>query len=162
MRVRLIKPVLLEIAQLDTAATKASGGYDPDFGAVRVATKDGKRISERKEKAPIRLRGQFEDQTQNALRLFGAGNSPEAKVATTFEYRDLEEQKLIDPDSKLPLINVNDRLRAVYSIDGELVMAFRNRGLYAVEVRPASIGLDRKAGIVIVRWNDRALSEAPG
>lgn len=163
MRVRLIKPVLVEIEQLDTAATKAAGNYDPDFGTVRVGIVNGKRRALAIYKDPIRLRGQVEDQTMDSLRMFGAGNSPEAKLAVTFAISELREHRLLDPDTDLPLLNVNDRLRGFYSLrSGAKVFALRAPGLYAIEVRPASVGLNGEAGIVVVRFNDRALSEAPG
>jgi hypothetical protein len=162
VRVHLIRPILVELRRLDTEVTKATGGYDPEFGAVRVDRRAGKRVTERKEKAPILLRGQWEDQTQNALRMFGAGNSPEAKVAVIFDYHDLLEAALVDPSSGLPLINVNDRLTSTYNPETRRkIMDIKAPGLFAVEVRPASIGLDGTIGIVVVRFNDRELSEAP-
>ncbi len=163
MRVRLIRPVLIELEQLDTTATKATGGYDDEFRSVRVERgADGKRRHLAVYKEAIRVLGQFEDQTQNALRMFGAGNSPEAKLAVTFDYHDLVLRDLVNRETGLPLLNVNDRLLATYRPDTEhLIMRFR-KPLYAVEVRPASVGLDGTAGIVVVRFNDRQLSEAPG
>jgi hypothetical protein len=160
VRVRLIKPVLLEIARFDPIATRATGGFDADFGTVRVATEGGRRVSERIDKAPIRLRGQFEDQSSGALRMFGAGDSPEFKFATASSYRDLEAIGLVGLDGSLGL-KVNDRLLGTYTLDGRSLQIFRRPGLYAVEVRPAAVGLDRGVGIVLVRWNDRALSQEP-
>lgn len=163
MRVRLIRPILVEIVQIDTAATRAKGGYDDEFGAVKATIRAGKRVEERQNRAPVLLPGQWEDQTQNAQRLFGAGNSPEAKVAVTFEYRDLLRKGLVDPRTGRPTLQVNDLLTATYSLDGtRLVQRLAKPGLYAVEVRPASIGLDGGIGIVVVRFNDRALGQAPG
>jgi hypothetical protein len=162
MRVHLIRPMIVAIRQLDTAATRAQGGYDSEFGAINVGVDAaGRRVVERAEGPELRLRGQIEDQTMNALRMFNAGNSPEAKLAVTFSYRDLEDRGLVNPVSKQPSLNVNDRLVAIYSPAGELVLRLRDGGLYAVEVRPAGLALGGGVGIVVVRFNDRALSEAP-
>jgi len=155
--------MLIGICQLDTAATKATGGYDSDFGAVNVSLNPrGRRVSARVNKPEIRLLGQVEDQSMAALQMFGAGNSPEAKLAITFSFKELEEHRLVDPETRVPLLNVNDQLVAIYSREGKLILGIRPPGLFCVEVRPASIGLSSQAGIVVCRYNDRALSESPG
>jgi hypothetical protein len=163
VRVRLIRPVLVGICQLDTTVTKATGGYDSDFRTVRHTINAAvERVTLRKEKPEVRVLGQVEDQTMNALRMFKAGNSPEAKLAVTFQYSDLEAASLIDETTKQPVLAVNDRLVAFYTREGAVMLKTPAPGLFAVEVRPASIGLDRRPGIVVVRFNDRALAESPG
>ena len=39
MRVRLVRPLLAEIAQLDTLATAQAPGYDPDFQEPRAGAR---------------------------------------------------------------------------------------------------------------------------
>jgi hypothetical protein len=162
VRVRLVRPLTIALRQLDTTRTKAAGAYDSEFGMIKT-TKDarGNRVSERVEGPEIRIPGQVEDQTWYGLRMFAMGNSPESKLAIVFSYRTLEECGFVDETTKQPLLNVNDRLVAIYSPEGELVLMVRPPGLYAVEVRPAVLSLSGKPGIVIMRFNDRALTEAP-
>ena len=66
MRVRLVRPLLAEIAQLDTLATAQAPGYDPDFQEPRAGT--------RQEKPPIRVPAQVEITAHEVLQQSMAGN----------------------------------------------------------------------------------------
>lgn len=161
MRVRLINPFCAELRRLDTKATAAAGGYDDDFSAVRTKTVDGQRVVERVDKPPIRVHCQIEDQTFKSQRMLDAGNSPEAKMGLVCDMYQLERDGLIDATSGLAALQVNDRLSALYDYRGDLVhvVPVVEGGLWCVEVRPISYGIGRTLDLVLLRFNDRQLSQ---
>lgn len=163
MHVRLINPLTIELARLDTAVTRAVGDYDPHFGEPRARVVRGERVLARDEKQPIRLRAQIEDETMDALRQMDAGNSPEAKLTCVVDFEELRAKDLVDKDTGAARINVNDRLTAIYGGRGcetKLVMLIKDPpGLYVVEARPAAIAFDGRANLLILRFADRPMSQ---
>ena len=161
MRARLIFPFWVGIAQLDTSLTALGGGQDKEFGETRVRLTGGQRVSARREKEPILVRAQIEDNVMNALHMFNAGNSPEAKIAIVLDYHDLRRRALLNAQTGEPLLNVNDRMDAIYDGRRELVQRIRTPpGLYAIEVRPISFGLGRRLNLLLMRFEDREQSAA--
>lgn len=158
MRVRLINPIIVWIARLDTAATKAVAGYDPDFNETNVALVNGVRTVARREKELVKIRAQFEDDTMDRLNMGNTGDAPTAKSGTVLDYTDIRRQGLVDPETGEADFNVGDRLVAIYNRCGGLIQQVRTPpGLYAVEVRPMSIGLADRVNLLLIRWNDREL-----
>lgn len=157
MYIRLINPFQIELRQLDTAATANAGGYDAEFQTTRAKIVSGQRQSSRVEKAAIRINAQLEDSVFNALKMIANGDSPEQKLAIVFRYPEIKEAGLVDPNTGLPLLNVNDRLSAIYDRDGQLVHTIPTPpGLYCIEVRPMSYGIGHRLGLVMMRFEERA------
>jgi hypothetical protein len=161
MRVRLINPFTAQLRRLDTVATSAAGGYDNEFAAVNTKTVAGKRVVERVEKPPMFVVCQVEDQTFKSLRQMDAGNSPEAKMGLVCDRYLLDRDGHIDRESGLVRIQVNDRLERLVDNRGNLVHIVPQveGGLYCVEVRPISYGIGRRLDLILLRFNDRQLSQ---
>ncbi len=165
MRGRLIRPFLVDIAQLDTAATAAdpdgagalTAGYDSVFRApVLLPTVDGRGATNRVEKALLRLHAQVEITTADKLQQMPGGNSPTSQNRLVFHFAELEDLGLVDPLTGEPLLRVNDRLHAIYTLDGDLVLKIRTPpGLYFTEVQGASFGLGIHRNLCIVQLDNR-------
>lgn len=176
-RGRLIRPVLVEIAQLDTLATAqdqtdnndpsgVSSGYHSNFREPRLLpttspTQAGSPRGEsaRKEKL-IRCLAQWEVKNYDFQQQWASGNSPGHRTGLVFHYRDLEKRGLIDDDGNAK-IHVNDRLCAVYHAKtGELIQEIRNPpGLYITQLEPGSMGLrGAQRNILFATLEDRERS----
>lgn len=172
MRGRLINPFLAEIAQLDTVATEADpdgegplvSGYDDDFKETAiVGTALQPRADTRKEKPLLRVPCQVEVSTLETLEQLSAGASPSSRVTLVFHFEHLEQAGLVHEATGTALIRVNDRLVAIYSCDGELVHSVRTPpGLYAIEVQPQSFGLGLSRNLLLVTFQERAISARGG
>jgi hypothetical protein len=162
VRVRLIFPFVVEIAQLDTALTEAATtgpGYDDVFREQDVTIIDGKRVTGRQERAPVRFPAQIEDRTWEALKMFDAGNSPQIGMGIVADVRHLRHKGLVDPETGRIKLNVNDRLVAIYDKCDRPVSIVRTPpGLFCVEVRPFSYGIGRTLNLVLMLFEDRERS----
>ena len=158
MQVGLIFPFRAQVFRLDVAETKATGGYDSTFGETRVhRDAGGKRVTARKEMAPILVRAQIEDQTFDTLNALNAGQSPERTVQLVAHMRWLEQNNLIDPATGLARFRVGDRLGAIYTDREVLVHTITDPpGLYCTEVRPISYGLGGKLNLLLLAFQARA------
>lgn len=159
MRGRLIFPMVVEIARLDTDATRLAGRYDATFRTMKPGT-------ERVEMAPVRLLAQVEMGAWQAQNQTQAGNIPDSRLTLVFHYEELESKGLVDTNGAA-LIRVNDRLLGIYSRDGarlEEYLPKEKGGLYAVEVQPAGIGLGGRRNLLVVAFADRplGLQASPG
>jgi hypothetical protein len=76
-----------------------------------------------------------------------------------FHFRELERRGLVSASTGAALINVNDRLVALYDVRGRLVQAVRTPpGLYATRVEPQAFGLGNARNLLFVTFEDRELS----
>jgi len=153
-RGRPIHPFLAEIAQLDTAATEANGGYDPDFKTLKTSYPQGVRTSSRRELPPIKVRCQVEPTITEDQRQTEAGNSPATMITLCFHYRDLEKMQLVDADGN-PKIHTDDRLVAIYEMNGKLVQKLPPH-VYARRPDLGSGWLRNKRNILLVTFENRA------
>lgn len=173
MRGRLINPFLVELAQLDTAATDedpdAGGalvsGYDDDFREpVRVSDGTTAGADARREKDHIFVPCQVEVVTFDQLRMLGSGDVPNYQLRLVFHFEELERMGLVDPATGKALIRKNDRLVAIRECSGALVEAVATPpGLYATEPQPQSFGLSgSKRNLLLVTFEDREQGSAGG
>jgi len=154
-RGRLIRWFIAEIAQLDTAATAAAGGYDEVFRTMNVTMQDGVRNNGRKEKL-IRLRCQVEPADNERQHQAPHGDIPVRKMDLVFLIPDLEQLGLVDPTTGDPLLRKNDRLVALYTKTCKLVQAFGDPpGMYAQHVDARAYGLGSMRNLVVVTFQDR-------
>lgn len=162
MRGRLINPFLVDIAQLDTAATAGdpdgggdlTSGYDDVFGeVVKVpdADKEGG-ASARKEGAIIQLPCQVEnDLTAQQAQLL-SGNAGEFIFRLVFHFEDLEAGGYVDANGR-STIGLNDRIVALRTCpEAELIRTFlvAEGGAYITHALDRSYGLSGGARNLLV------------
>jgi hypothetical protein len=118
MRVRLVRPLLAEIAQLDTLATAEAPGYDPDFQELRAGT--------RQEKPPIQVPAQIEITAHEVLQQSMAGNVPDSRLILVMDYGDLARRGLLDPATNETTLRPGDRLVRLLNGIGVLIETYPN------------------------------------
>jgi hypothetical protein len=168
LRGRLIFPFSVELCQLDTAATEEDpdgesgplvSGYDPIFREPIIiadpdAPGDTSGVVHRVEKA-IRIPAQIETRAWDQLEQLFSGSNPKAAMELVFHYKDLERLKLVDENGRAK-ININDRLSAIYDVDGNIVREIPEEfGLYATEVRDSGFGFGRRRNLIIMTLQNR-------
>ena len=145
-RGRLIQPFLVEMLRLDLATMAATGKLDEDYREAK----------ERLEMAPLLIPAQIEpDSFQRQMRK-ELGDVKVGVFGLTFHFADLEDMGLVDEATGIALIRPNDRMGAVYEMDGTtLVQQFPDPpGMYVEEATP-SFGIGRKRNLLIVRLMSR-------
>lgn len=171
MKVRLVRPLVAEIAQLDTVATSVvdppgppSFGYDPDFKEPVVAASDpeGLGTSQRQEKAPVRVPAQIEFGPFDRLRQSFSGNLPDSRVVLVMDFEDLDRLGLIDPGGNETLLRPNDRVVRILNGGGDVIESFPNPpGMFITELRPG-YGLDADRNIILAFADEREQGLARG
>jgi len=147
MRVRLVRPLLAEIAQLDTLVTAQAPGYDPDFQEPRTGA--------RQEKPPIQVPAQVEVTAHEVLQQSMAGNVPDSRLVLVMDYEDLARRGLIDPATNETTLRVGDRLVRLMNGIGVLIETYPNPpGMFLTELRPVC-GLARDRNLLLAFFNDR-------
>lgn len=159
-RGRLIRPILVELAQLSTEATAViqpdsnaasgvSSGYHPNFREPRLlppsTTEAGSpRGTSARQETMLRCLAQWEVENFDFQQQWASGNSPSHRVGLVFHYGDLEKRGLVD-DAGRAKIHINDRLVAVYHArTKKLIQRFElaeGHGLYITQLEPESMGL---------------------
>ena len=171
MRGRLVFPFLVELAQLDTAATEAdpdgagplTSGYHEHFREplmVLAAPTDQTGVSARVEATPIQFRAQIEPVQFERLEMMLGGDSPDSRFAIIAHYRDLENLNLIDSVTGKPLIRKNDRLVRILNCDtGALIEAIPDPpGLFVRQVQSRGFGPGRTRNILLIEFEEREQS----
>jgi len=171
MKVRLVRPLVAEIAQLDTVATEGidppgtiTSGYDPDFKEPVLASPspEGTGVSQRQEKPPIRVPAQVEFGPFEQLRQAFSGNLPDSRIVLVMDFKDLDRLGLIDPGGNETLLRPNDRVVRVLNGKNEVIETFPNPpGMFITELRPG-YGLDANRNIVLAFAGEREQGLARG
>jgi hypothetical protein len=155
-RGRLIFPVHVDIAQLDTKATRDAGAYDDLLReTVLEPTSDGVGSESRKEKGTVRLPCQVEERDYfERLDMYFAGNAPSTILHLTFHLADLERLGKLDNEATQgvrPGLKVNDRIVAFVDRWGQPMYSIPNPpGLYVREVRPTGFLETQNLAVVII------------
>lgn len=153
-RGRLIKPFLIEVERIDTAATEAAGAYDPVFKTVKPQyDSDGKPLPTTRFQEPVRVRAQIEHQTSKAQQQGAAGNVPESRYMLAMHFAELERLGLVD-DNKNPRFHVNDRWTAIYTLAGVLEQKL-DPPLRVTEVQTSGFGIGGRRNLCILVVEDR-------
>ena len=164
MRGRLIFPFLVEIAQLDTLATK---NLDPDGAGALTSAVDadfkeplavgaggaGPGTPARQEKALIRVPCQIEQAEWLKLQQFFSGDSPETKIVCVAHFSWLEDNGYVDADGNCT-IRIGDRMTAIYDEDGNVQATIKDP-VYVTQVQPGSFGLGRKRNLCFIYFDCR-------
>lgn len=164
MKVHLVRPLIAEIAQLDTVATAAvdppgvaTSGYDDDFKEPVLAAPaiQGLGVDQRQEKAVVRIPVQVEFGPFEQLRQAFSGNLPDSRIVLVLDYDDLDRLGLIEPSSNESLLRPNDRVVQILNGQGTVIESFPNPpGMFITELRPG-YGLDADRNIVLAFADDR-------
>jgi len=157
VRGRLINPFVIELQQLDTAATSqvVGGGYDADFGEPRPVPNGTPGGGDSRRETELRVHAQIEPQMFNAARTLQTGLVREARFVCVVHFQELEARDLIGADGQ-PRIRVNDRLAAIYQADGTLVMQIPPKpGLYIHQTLPVGFGLGGKRNLLQLEFRSR-------
>lgn len=167
-RGRLIFPFQAELHQLDTYQTAQDpdgagpleSGYDEDFRETINIPTAGKQVGPdaRVEKDPILVLCQVEPATSEDLQQLFSGAMLDTQIVLIFHFEELEKRGLVGADGN-PLIQIGDRLGAIYNTKGEVVQSFPlPPGAYVAERRPIGWGLNLGApqrNLLAVRFEDR-------
>ena len=145
-RGRVIWPMGVKIAQLDATSTaeRSSGnGYDPDFREPALIPSDigGPGVLSREESLTDIIPAQVEIARWDSRLQAYTGNLPQGSLILTFHFADLERLEMIDPDTGVALIRVDDRLEGIYRLRDESLIERPQVPLFAVEPQPNSLGL---------------------
>ena len=170
MRGRLIFPMVIEIAQLDTTATEAvdSGtGYDDVFREPnkqsdtvgdQTLTADEQTGDSPRQETLIRIQAQIEPTTMDTLRQMQAGDTPDAEIVCVAHWQELEDLGYVDANGE-PTIRKNDRLNAIYTCEEELIQTIRTPpGLYVVDVTSIGFGFGTTRNLLRITFQERELS----
>jgi hypothetical protein len=170
-RGQLIFPYLVDIAQLDTAATAAdpdaagplTSGYDPDFREpVLVPPVSGSASAPvRRVETLVQLYAQIETEEEGRLQMMVGGVSPQSRRVLIFHFVDLEAVGMVDATSgRAKLRAPGDRLVAIRNPDThELIETIPdNPGFWAISVESIGWGMGPDRNLLKVIFEDRALS----
>lgn len=152
-RGRLIRPFLAELAQLDTEATAAAGGYDAAWRTTKVKYEDGQRVPAQRYKPPIHVVAQVEDSSHRAQQQAASGNIPASRYTLVLHFSELERRELLDPKGE-PRIRTNDTFGAIFTLGGGFVQRF-DPPLFITEVRPSGFGLGGRRNLLLLTCADR-------
>jgi hypothetical protein len=153
MKVRLVRPLLVEIAQLDTEASR----YDADFQEPALGSPgpDGVGSRTRAETPLVRVPAQVEAGPFERLQQSMGGNLPDTRLVLVFDYDDLVRLALIDPATNETTLRPGDRLVQILNGAGTVLEIFPDPpGMFLTELRPG-YGLERYRNILLAFVNDR-------
>ena len=169
-RGKLIRPLIVEIAQYDIVATDAftapgvTSGFDDFFREpvkVDAAADGGPGERVRIEKDPhLFLPAQIEPEIWEAINVVNVGNSPESMLGLVLHFEDLEASGLVHPDGTAH-IKVSDRIVALYAMNedgttGAQVVAVNNPpGLYVDEAQPRGLGMGGNRNLLLLKVGPR-------
>jgi hypothetical protein len=170
-RGRLIYPFVIELYQLDTAATDAdpdgvgplTSGYDEDFREpVKVLSDPDDQLgaSARVESGPIYIEVQIEPNMYERLQMMLSGESPESRFVVIAHYDYLERNGLIEAATGRPLIRKNDRLSKILQVNtGTLIEEIPNPpGLFIHQIQSRGFGLGPERNLLLIAFEEREKS----
>ncbi|OHD18496.1 MAG: hypothetical protein A2Y38_13835 [Spirochaetes bacterium GWB1_59_5] len=171
-RGRLIFPFNVQLALLNTTAIAGdpdllgplTSGYDPDFKEmVKVPAVNSQVGTDPTQETLVVLPAQVEPDAMDALNSMASGNSPNSAVVMIFHFSDLERLDLVDAATGRPSIHVNDRLVAIYTMDGVLVQQMpASPVMKAQEITPLGFGLGGARNLLLVNFTAQILSVRGG
>jgi hypothetical protein len=155
MKVRLVRPLLVEIAQRDPQAPAAS--YDPDFREPVLGPPDASGIGarQRPSMAPVQVPAQVETGTFERLQQAMSGNIPDTRLVLVLDYEDLARRGLVDAATGEATLHTGDRLVRILSGAGVVRETFPHPpGMFITELRPG-FGLAGDRNLLLAFCDDR-------
>lgn len=155
MKVRLVRPLLVEIAQRDPQAPAAT--YDPDFREPVLGPPDASGIGarQRPEKPPVQIPAQVETGSFERLQQAMSGNIPDSRLVLVLDYDDLVRLGLTHAATGETTLHTGDRLVRILSGTGALRETFPHPpGMFITELRPG-FGLARDRNLLLAFCDDR-------
>lgn len=164
-RGRLIFPFVVELAQLDTAATGAdvvvggqpTPGYDPVFRTpLKVLEEPGDQVGvSTRVETLVQVRAQIEPAMFEMMEMMISGESPSSRMAIVLHFRDLERANLVD-STGAAMIYKRDRLARILTTRGQLVREIPNPpGLYISQVQDSGFGPGGHRNLLLVTFEER-------
>lgn len=175
-RGRLIFPFLVDVARLNTTATRAdpdgagplTSGYDDDFRepvAPAPAGGSSANVSPVRVETITQLKAQIEPEEFDRLQMEATGRNPRARMTLIFHYRDLEAAGMVEAVSGRPLLRgPGDRLAAIRNVrTGVLIETIPAKpGLFATEVKSLGFGLGPRRNLLLVVFESRDVGGSEG
>ncbi len=168
LRGKLLFPLYVAIARLDTQATDAGGtGYNPITKQPKVVyanpgTSAQVRTDTRVYMEPLILRAQIERSTWQAMQMGPGGNVPNSRLTLIFHMTQLEQLGLVDAVTGEPTLKVTDKLIGIYSSCGKAATHLKQvadirdaPGCYCTEVSAAGEGLAGNRNLLKMVFDDR-------
>lgn len=153
-RGRLIWPMIVELAPIDTAATQAASGYDHVFNEP-LLNADG--ASALVYGTPYLLAAQVQTEAgrYDNLDPMANGDAASTLLWTLFHYADLEDQGRVDSAGRAT-IRKGDRLLSIQDNTGVVVRTFSTPIMIATQVQDRSFGLSAlRRNLLRVQWESR-------
>lgn len=153
-RGRLIWPLVVEIAPIDTVATQAASGYDHVFNEPTFNAAGASAVVYG---TPYLLNAQIQTESgrYDNLDPMANGDAASTLLWTLFHFQELEDMGRVDAAGR-PTIRKGDRLVSIQRNTGALVRSFTSPLVIATQVQDRSFGLSALTrNLVRVQWESR-------
>lgn len=157
---RLIHPVVAVLHRLDPAATWAvdppgppDSGFDPDFKEYAIYDDPG-RTSARRERSPIEVRCQVEQESYETLVATFGGDSPVTDTVLVARTKELRAAGLIGSDGELD-IPKGSRVSSILDPVTRQKVVKDFSDMYVFEARPRSWGYRDRMNLYVLYFYNR-------
>lgn len=156
MRGRLIFPMFVTVAPLDTEATEAADGYDDDYNTTTLVDNDGdgKGETARVEGTPFEFKAQIENDMEEMQRMTKTGDLPNSAVGLVVHLRDMNLAGLITTTRPLG-VKKGDRLTVQKDRKKNIVKTYDNPMMYCTHAKHLDAYLGRQANMAILIFGER-------
>jgi len=156
MRGRLIFPMLVTVAPLDTVATEAAGGYDSDYHTPKLVDgdADGKGEIATVYGAEFSFKAQIENDMEELQRMTASGDLPNAAVGLVVHLRDMARLGLVTTPRPLG-VKKADRLVKQQDRTGAVVKTYDAPLLYCTHARHLDGYIGRRPNLALFVFGDR-------
>lgn len=146
----------MTVAPLDTQATSAAGGYDPDYRTTCLTDGDGDGIGEtdRIEGADIEFKAQIENDMEEMQKMVKTGDLSDSAVGLVVHLRDLNRAGLITAARPLG-VKKGDRLVSQKDRTGATVKTYDAPLLYCTHAKHLDAYIGRRANMALLIFSER-------